>query len=462
MNVSCPDIGLRLSAVVLLVLIGSLLPVSRAHANGNYSHLWIAVDSLSYLEEGELRDLLTREELRQMLRNGAMFPDGGYALGDNYGEIAHWEPFHLTYLDWIRTTYQPPWSDEAAQHIALLMGMAAHGIADQLYDGMYLKRHEYFDEHGSEATLFGVDGATDACFAATQGPMELPEIWVPAESLAPLFDTLRGYQVSADTIELGQSMVVVAVMLANDSLDDPDVLAEYMETYPWACANQDNPLVPGSPPTHGPAIARYWSVLWARLHGDEAFDKPLLGSFFTGGTPFDQPQDAGTPDSWVSFAMSHGLNPATVTPDDVVVTDDSGQTHPVNLHVYYGHNSHLVNIKPQEDWPGDTLYTVTISPPIASWQGIPLALTHSFTFATMPEPEPAAPDVDIEDVISEPADDTTPETINATVIEEAIETGSPGKGGCSIQDSGEPVPLTAALVLLLLLLFTIPRKERRQ
>ncbi len=143
-------------------------PVS---ANGNYSHNWIAMDSLNYVEKGDLRDLLTREDLLVMLRNGAMYPDGGYGIDDDYGEISHWEPFHLTYLDWIRTQFKPPWSDEAAQHIAFLMGMAAHGLSDQLYDGMYLTRHEFYDINHSDATLGGVDTATDACFAATQGPM---------------------------------------------------------------------------------------------------------------------------------------------------------------------------------------------------------------------------------------------------------------------------------------------------
>ena len=44
---------------------------------------------------------LTQPELRKMLDNGTMFPDGGYPLGDPYAEIAHWEPFQGAYLDWI-------------------------------------------------------------------------------------------------------------------------------------------------------------------------------------------------------------------------------------------------------------------------------------------------------------------------------------------------------------------------
>jgi hypothetical protein len=97
----------RLTVVsVLIFMCSGALPV---FANGNFSHLWVATDALNYLEQGELKDLLTQDDLGDVLRNGAMFPDGGYAVGDGYGEMAHWEPFQTAYLEWIRATYQPPW-----------------------------------------------------------------------------------------------------------------------------------------------------------------------------------------------------------------------------------------------------------------------------------------------------------------------------------------------------------------
>ena len=57
-----------------------------------------------------------------------MFPDVGYAVGDNYGEIAHWESFQAAYLEWIQDTYSRPWTTEAKQHIAFLMGLGSHGL----------------------------------------------------------------------------------------------------------------------------------------------------------------------------------------------------------------------------------------------------------------------------------------------------------------------------------------------
>ncbi|MFH1530598.1 MAG: Ig-like domain-containing protein [Pseudomonadota bacterium] len=430
-----------------LALVSIAAAPRPADANGNFSHVWVATDALQYLEAGELRDLLTRDDLREILRNGAMYPDGGYAIGDGYGEISHWEPFHLTYLDWIRTNFASPWSDEAARHIAFLMGMATHGTSDQLYDAMYLTRHAHYDENGSEAyALGGVDGATDSCFAGTQGPMALPEPWVPAEVLAPLY-AVRGHDVDAATIEAGHNLVRVAIMVANDAAVHPDILDDLLALYPWACGHQNDPGAPGSPPTHGPAVARYWGTLWDRLHGIEDFDQPLLGVFSTGMTLYDVPGDAGTPDSWVSFAMPHGLDPGTVNAATVSVTGGDGAAHPVALDVYYGFNSHLVNIKPQENWAPDSNYTVTISPPLASWEGTPLGAPLSFGFST--SAAPAVADVDTPDVTTEEIVEEIVEEV--TGAEPAVENpDGRTEGTCTM--SGRDAPVTVAPLALLLLL----------
>jgi hypothetical protein len=437
-----------------LLLAGSSLP---ARANGNFSHVWVAADAVDHLDDGDLKDLLSRPGLLNIIRNGGMFPDGGYAVSDGYGEISHWEPFQLTYLEWIGTNFEPPWSDEAAEHIAFLMGMAAHGLTDQIYDGMYLQRHAYYDEHGSEATLIGVDGATDACFAVTQGVMELPEQWVPAEVLAPLYADVAGHNVEAKTLELGHSIVVVAIMAANDAVTNPKALDEYMTFYPWACSHQDDVTVPGSPPVTGRAVAKYWQALWARLHGESVADKPLAATYFSGGTPFDQPTDSSTPESWVSFVMPFGLAPGTVNGETVAVTDGDGQTYQTNLHVYYGSNSHVVNIKPQEDWPLDTEFTVTVSPPIASWDGHELEQIHTFTFATLPEPavvveEPAVVveeygggEIREEDLVTLDLE----ADLKAGVVEEVPKSGG---SGCAVGgQSGGAWQLLALLLLIALI-----------
>jgi hypothetical protein len=438
--------------------LGLCVPVSPAFANGNYSHVWAAMDALNYLEDGELGDLLKRPDLLLMIQNGAMYPDSGYAVNDAYGEITHWEPFQTVYLDWIRDTFQPPWTtDEAAQHIAFLMGMAAHGMSDQLYDGMFLERAEFRDGYGDVSYMGGIDGVTDTCFAAAMGPMDPPQQWVPAEVLAPLYHVSDGHTLAPTTIELGQSLVVVAVMFANDRSQDEKNMAELRSLYPWACGNQDNPFVPGSPVTHAPAIANYWQVLWQRLHGSMAFDQPLLGTYYTSMEPWEQVQDASSPESWVAFVMPRGLNPSTVNSDTVKVTDTNLVEHPVRLNVYYGWNSHLVNIRPEEDWTEDTAYSVSIKPPVTSWNGIGLETTHTFRFATSRRP-PILEDLVDEDIRGDTETDTG-------------DSGSHGPaphGGCSLaagldaSSPPSPFPFCLLSALTILVLMTRPLLPRRR
>ena len=117
-----------------------LLGAQPALANGQSTHLWITEHALTHLPDGELKDIVSDPANRQMLRNGTMFPDGGYAVSDDYGEIAHWEGFQSAYREWIENNYPQPFSDAGAQHVAFLMGMASHGMADQVFDSLFMER----------------------------------------------------------------------------------------------------------------------------------------------------------------------------------------------------------------------------------------------------------------------------------------------------------------------------------
>jgi len=386
---SCAGTGLRgagkealgLFAGLLIGTAGVTAATGSARANGNYTHLWVAQDAVQHVENAELQELLAAPEWYEAMRNGANFPDGGYAVGDGYGEMGHWEPFQTLYLEWIRDTYGPPWSDEGKRHVAFLLGMAAHGLTDQLFDGMYLERHYVFDENSTGGEWGNVDGVTDICFAAAMGPMQPPETWVPADVMAELFAE-AGHEVTPQTIEMGQSLVAVAVMYTDDKRTDEATLDKYMELYPWACGHVDDPTVPGSPISLGPPVARYMEVLWGRLHGNDGFDQPLLGAWFSKGMPYEQPRDAGTPDSWISFAMPRGLDKGSLTDESVTVVGPGGSAHPVTLQLYYGNDSHLVNIRPKEDWAKEADYTVTLSAPLATWNGLALEGTRTFEFST--------------------------------------------------------------------------------
>ncbi|GEM_PF-768036 len=416
------SIALAIAALVgFLALLGG---PELVRANGNYSHLWAAMDALEKLEPGDLREMLTRPELRKMIQNGANFADSGYGVQHPYGEIGHWEPYHMAYLNWIRANYAPPWSDEAAEHIAFLMGIVAHGMSDQLYDGMFLERHEFYDQTGLPEPMIGLDGATDACFAAIKGPVTVPQVWVPKDVMAPLFMETDGLEVDPSLFEKGLKLIQIAIMAANDAVNNPDKVAEYMAVYPYACGQQANETIPGTIPTHGAAIARFWGVIWMRLHGEDISNLEPIHYFYTTLLPLGQERDSSNPDSWVSFVMPFGLTPSTVNGESVKVYDEDGNDHPVQLHVYYGKHSHLVNIMPLEDWAEDMDYTVEVGGGIASWDGLERTAKHTFTFSTKPAPvEP--PDDLGGDVVEGPDGDVVTQD---DVLEEVIESPDVAEG----------------------------------
>ncbi len=353
------------SLSTLLLPLLSLAP-GLASANGNVSHLQVTLWARDALPDGELRELLTRPDVDLMLQNGANFPDGGYAVNDGYGEIAHWEPFQSAYLDWIRDNYEPPWSDEAAQHIAFLMGMASHGMSDQTYDCTYLSRAWTYDE-GSPGSTIGMDGSTDVAFAAEAGPLEAPELWVPDENMAGLMLDQAGHEVDAGTIRDGQALVAFSIYYVSEASQDPDEVALHHEAYPWACAHQMDEDVPGNPPATVPVVAAYWDRLWLRLHGEDPLAEPLLAAFPDGTSGVLQ-ADPTSPEAMVSFVVARGLNTDTVGPGAITVVDDSGDEVPVDVDFCYG--SHVVNLRPVEGWTEGGSHTVTVGPGVHTWDGL--------------------------------------------------------------------------------------------
>lgn len=369
-----------------------LLPLvtAPAYANGQTTHSWISVHALAHLPPGELRELLTREDLEPYLLNGTMFPDGGYAVGDDYGERAHWEPFQSAYLTWIREHHDAPYDDEGAQHVAFLMGLASHGLADQVFDAMYMERSKTHDAELGWAEGESMDEATDVVYAQLVGPREPPEEWFPGELFVALYAEAQGYTVDEETMSEGMFWLSVAIAGVGALSEQEEVVAEYERQFPWASAHLTDPSVPGSPPCEGELVALYWQALWARLQGEEGFGPtPYLGQVPADGA-MGWPTTADHPDNLLHVVVSRGLAQASVSDRSVVVTDGAGQDVPVSVRVFYGEASHVLNIAPASGaWAADTDYTVEVPAGLQSFDGVSLDAAHRFGFSTRPPPEPA-------------------------------------------------------------------------
>jgi MYXO-CTERM domain-containing protein len=353
--------------------VATLLAAAPALANGQSTHLWITHDAVTHVPEGPLAAFLTRPELAKMFDNGTMFPDGGYPLGDDYAEIAHWEPFQISYLNWIMATYPAPLSDEGSEHLAFLLGMASHGMADQVFDSMYGERVKTYDGAFGE-----FDTASDLIMMSYFEPMMAPGDWVPYDVFDSLYDQ-AGYDVDPERMMSGQNLLRIAVNSVGIFSQMPDKVAEAAAPFPWGSAHLLDEDVNGAPPCEGEVVARYWRVLWALAHG-----QPLLGPVLASMPPdggANHPIDMSSIESWVTIVTSRGLEDASLTEASFHVVAEGGESIPLVLWHYYGQDAHVVHLRPQQDLAADTVYTVTMDPGVQTIHGEALE-GYEFRFST--------------------------------------------------------------------------------
>lgn len=356
-----------------------------ALANGQTTHVWITRHALEHLDDGPLRDLLTAPQFEAALINGTMFPDGGYAVGHGYGEHAHWFEFQSRYRDWITATYTPdPWSDEAAWHVAFLMGMASHGMADQSFDAMYFDWSRTYDAELGWAEGISFDEASDVIWASLTGAQEVPPKELPAELFVQLYAD-HGVDVDADTLDDGQTLLGVALDLVGLLAENPETVRGYQEAFPWGGAHLLDGY-PGSPPCEGELVAGYWQEWWDKLHGRET---PLaVIGLAPGDGHHGLDTDMGSPEARLQVVFARGVTGAEVQ-SHVTVTDPQGRVLPTTAWVTYGDGRNVAHLAPQSDWPADTDLRITASGALAAIDGSQLARAVSWTVSTS-SPEPAA------------------------------------------------------------------------
>lgn len=366
----------------LLLLAALLLPAS-ARACGQTTHVWVSLEALESLPTGELRELLTDPANRDALVNGTMFPDGGYAVSDDYGEMAHWEPFQQAFLAWIRDEYGPSFSSpEARLHVAFLLGMASHGMSDEVFDSLFYERSRAHDP-GHDEEVTSLDTASDVTFAAEVGGIEPPELWAPFSALTAVYNESFAYPVAEDTLRQGQGLLYTALAFVDWARTSEERLQTFTAEFPWAAARMSDPSVPGSPPRQTALVAAYWSDLWRRLHADLVFDEPVLAVEPRDGA-WGHPEDSSRVEARLHLTFGRGVQAGSL--GSIRVEGPDGEV-PLDVGHFYGDLSHTVLLRPQADWAPRTEYRITVDAGLTSFDGV--ATTEPFTssFHTGPRPE---------------------------------------------------------------------------
>ncbi|MCB9674962.1 MAG: Ig-like domain-containing protein [Alphaproteobacteria bacterium] len=349
------------------------LALQSAFACGQVTHVWTAIHAVDHLPDGPLKQRLSEPEARRALISGAMFPDGGYSptVQHPYGEASHWEPFqdHVVARVAAQTPRDP--LDEA-----FLLGLAAHGMGDQLYDAAYLHRSgegQASDEH------------TDVVIASLWGGHPINDHIVPYDALVPMF-AADGITVDRETLERGMGALDLAVFYVSAAGQDPTRVEESRAEAPWATSHLEDDAIPGAPVCLGKTLALYWQAIEQRLDGTAP---DLVLESFPAAGGYGHPRE-GT-DAMLSVVFARAMVEATVeAPGRVALVGPDGPV-PVDAWMFYRDASNVLNVLPLEPLAEDAEYTLTLEPGMESIGGDVLTAPWSATFSTAPPPEPVSP-----------------------------------------------------------------------
>jgi uncharacterized protein (TIGR03382 family) len=431
----------RLAAAVLAAALVAAPSVARG--NGGNSHAWITVHAVEHLPDGELRRMLERPELLAALINGAVFPDGGYVVEDDYGEMAHWEPFVQAYVEWMLASQDRPFTEGvAAEYVAFLMGVASHGMADQVFDATFMDAARIHDaENWSEELFDGFDTATDVMLVEETGvDFTTLDVWAPVFELSDLYLDAFGYQVSADRLDGAQELLHRLVLAYGVSAaSNPEDVAAFRAQYPWASERLMEAGEVGSPPCEGEVVADYMLALWDRLHEASGPQNHIIATYPRDGSA-GHPTDYSLVESQVVIVFGSGIRRDQLD-GRFEIRDGAGHVYEITADTQWGASvANLVKLRALEDWAEDQTFTVTVQPGLETNDGMTIEEAWSFTFSTTPTDEP-----------SDPTSDPTPH-----VGEPEVGSSSAAGGGCCGAGGGSGSVGIAALVA-----FGLVRRRRR-
>lgn len=362
------------AGLALALAAGALSPAAQAH--GLWGHIHVTGWAIENLPAGELRDFFADADLRNAAWFGATYTDSGYGVSGNeyaapahqYSELTHWEPFIESFIDWIRTNDPPPWTDpESRRRVAFLMGAAAHGLQDEIFDSLFLLKVEAHDGKGQEESDPGTDG-----FLSLDGYLRLfPVEYVPTATLRTLYPGIAP-EVYDEAEKRAISLVTGAYI--NETLG-PLVAAENGKIYepiiPWARAHYLDPTVMGGHYSEIWPTAAYLDAVWRRLHGDFG-PETVVWRYPEPGRRLESVSSAA-PESWVTLVFGLGVDIDTIV---VSWTDANDQPVPFALrNTRWGETmTRLVRLLPAQDLTPGATYRVSLDAgtridglPVAPW-----------------------------------------------------------------------------------------------
>jgi len=264
--------------------------------------------AIENLPPGPLRSFFSEPAVFNAALYGAAFPDSGYWVDTGptreYAEYAHWEPFIESFIQLIRSEHPPGfWSPEERKLVAFMMGCAAHGLQDEIFDSTFLFQVAEHDGKGqSEA-----DGGTDFLLIDEGHQRFLPERFLPMDTLLRLYAE-RPEAITQETILSGVDTQESTYVNDGLGLQIARSLAPASrDLIPWTAQHYLDPEVPGILYTEITPTMQYLQAVWDRLHGRwKSGRDPVVHVFPDDGRAL-RSASAGTVDGWVTMILGKGI-----------------------------------------------------------------------------------------------------------------------------------------------------------
>jgi hypothetical protein len=361
----------------------SLVGVSgAAQATGMQGHVYMAQCAAEQVQDTRLRAIF--EAHPTFLANGGFFPDSGYTAKDHdQGEIPHWEGYVQAYVEFIRETYGPKYdAPEAGEHIAFLMGLAAHGITDSTYDAIFGDRAAQIEP----VDIKSLDTANEIFLVHDLPRYYIPDIVVDTATHSDVFTKRLNHPVTADAIadamSTGRSGIAVVANLLYVGAD------EWGGKYPWARKHLLDPRVPGAYPFGAKVVMGYYRELLRRLDNNPSADGIVIGTYPDPAYPLVT-LDNTRPDGKIHLFFGEGLERTSVDDTSIEVKDEAGNVVPTIWNFFRGDTwPNVIQVAAQDAWKPATKYTVVLNTGIRTLQGVSPTKPFSIEFTTC---TPSAP-----------------------------------------------------------------------
>lgn len=355
--------------VALSVLLVGSFPPATVHANGMLGHMYTSELAISHVQTSELKQLLLEHPDEYL--NGSFLPDSGYAAGDEYGEIAHWSGFVQGYLTWIQQNYSPPYDQGAAAgHVAVLLGAASHGMADETFDILLYDKAAIVDGDTGE-----LDTGTDVWLVNDRTITYDPPVVVDADALSQVFASFTNHQVEPQVIVDGMTKAKGAHAVVQKLLKSGH--QRYRDKYPWASQAYLDRSVPGSYPYNARVVANYWEQIWRRLNSNISVDASLFAGVdpAPSGAPAERylALDHTSIDGWITLFSGHGLEGSSLDSNSIQLLDPQGNSVPYTLRLRGDAWAHTIQLKPDADVAPKVVYRVKVTPAATTLNGEHLA-----------------------------------------------------------------------------------------